>query len=359
MDAIFGHEAAELIRVRKLSSDELRAKEVRDHPELPGVKEHQQFLTLVEDAEEEEQQEELDRLYSAAKKEKKARGKDKGKDEAKKGENQEGDKEQKDVKDKKAALEKDAKKAMSDASAKIKWALGLSDHLREAVKSDFDTKKKVLEAKAWGSLCMKSLLVLAGDFNFGPLERDVTEKLASGESRGCTGPWTEKLASYAPGNASRDFKRNEPVMVEVAAKVETGSTDSGRMNLPVILPYDVMDYLIGSCHLPIDDLLLNKFWSHLDSVQDPWALSTSDFRKAAGANVIPLGFYGDEACIGLVTDPYNQIYGSLAEADSIEQAGKTFLLAYRHNRLLRQCFGEEVRRKRGDVYSFMGYIFSK
>lgn len=39
MDAIFGHEAAELIRVRKLSSDELRAKEVRDHPELPGVKE--------------------------------------------------------------------------------------------------------------------------------------------------------------------------------------------------------------------------------------------------------------------------------------------------------------------------------
>lgn len=82
-------------------------------------------------------------------------------------------------------------------------------------------------------------------------------------------------------------------------------------NLPVILPYDVMDYLIGSCHLPIDDLLLNKFWSHLDSVQDPWALSTSDFRKAAGANVIPLGFYGDEACIGLVTDPYNQIYGLL------------------------------------------------
>ncbi|CAK9009441.1 unnamed protein product [Durusdinium trenchii] len=72
-----------------------------------------------------------------------------------------------------------------------------------------------------------------------------------------------------------------------------------------------MDYLIGSCHLPIDDLLLNKFWSHLDSVQDPWALSTSDFRKAAGANVIPLGFYGDEACIGLVTDPYNQIYGLL------------------------------------------------
>lgn len=80
--------------------------------------------------------------------------------------------------------------AMSDASAKIKWALGLlpsleklrgsqvnllnltlslalasitmsrSDHLREAVKSDFDTKKKVLEAKAWGSLCMKSLLSL-------------------------------------------------------------------------------------------------------------------------------------------------------------------------------------------------------
>ena len=80
-------------------------------------------------------------------------------------------------------------------------------------------------------------------------------------------------------------------------------------SLPLILPYDVMDYLIGSCNLHIEEELINQFWSHLDSVEDSWALSTREFRKAVGDKVIPLGFYGDEACMGLVTDPYNQIYG--------------------------------------------------
>ena len=70
-----------------------------------------------------------------------------------------------------------------------------------------------------------------------------------------------------------------------------------------------MDYLIGSCNLHIEEELINQFWSHLDSVEDSWALSTREFRKAVGDKVIPLGFYGDEACMGLVTDPYNQIYG--------------------------------------------------
>lgn len=70
-----------------------------------------------------------------------------------------------------------------------------------------------------------------------------------------------------------------------------------------------MDYLIGSCLLPIDDVLLDQYWNHLDSVHDPWAVSTKDFRRACSKNVVPLGFYGDEACMGLVTDPYNQIYG--------------------------------------------------
>ena len=38
MNAIFGAEAAELIRVRKLDTEELRNKETRFHPELPGMK---------------------------------------------------------------------------------------------------------------------------------------------------------------------------------------------------------------------------------------------------------------------------------------------------------------------------------
>lgn len=35
MDDLFGKNAAELMRVRKLESEELREKEVRFHPELP------------------------------------------------------------------------------------------------------------------------------------------------------------------------------------------------------------------------------------------------------------------------------------------------------------------------------------
>ena len=35
MDKLFGREAAELMRVRKLESEELAAREVRFHPELP------------------------------------------------------------------------------------------------------------------------------------------------------------------------------------------------------------------------------------------------------------------------------------------------------------------------------------
>lgn len=35
MDKLFGHEAAELMRHRKLESEELSEREVRFHPELP------------------------------------------------------------------------------------------------------------------------------------------------------------------------------------------------------------------------------------------------------------------------------------------------------------------------------------
>ncbi|CAL1169044.1 unnamed protein product [Cladocopium goreaui] len=317
MNAIFGAEAAELIRVRKLDTEELRNKETRFHPELPGMKEHMQYLTLVEDAEEEEHQEELDRLFQAIDNDSSDSVRKKEKKNAKKSKKDKNDKKEKkakdedDKKDKKeeedpekaanAKLAKDAKKAIGDASTKIKWALGLSDNLRQAVKTDVETKKADLVTSAVVEACNVARCELESSEQFGPLERDVTEKIASGEARGCTTPWTAKLASYAPGNAARDFRHNEPVMVEVAVKVETGSTDSGRVSLPLILPYDVMDYLIGSCNLHIEEELINQFWSHLDSVEDSWALSTREFRKAVGDKVIPLGFYGDEACMGLVT----------------------------------------------------------
>lgn len=78
--------------------------------------------------------------------------------------------------------------------------------------------------------------------------------------------------------------------------------------LPVLLPYDIMEYLISSCQLKISDGAINSYWSHLESVNDTWALNTKQWRDAVG-RVWPLGLYGDEACMGLITDPYNQIYG--------------------------------------------------
>ena len=64
----FGEELAEQVANRKLLDGELSQTEVRYHPEFPkGEKfceEMRQFLTLVDDAEEEEAEESIDRLFS-------------------------------------------------------------------------------------------------------------------------------------------------------------------------------------------------------------------------------------------------------------------------------------------------------
>ena len=48
--------------------------------------------------------------------------------------------------------------------------------------------------------------------------------------------------------------------------------------------------------------------AHLDNVSDDWALTTEEYRATAGV-VWPLGFYGDEAAIGLINAPTNKILG--------------------------------------------------
>ena len=80
--------------------------------------------------------------------------------------------------------------------------------------------------------------------------------------------------------------------------------------LPLLLPYDVMQYLISDCGLTLEEQLVENYWSHLDSIGDPWAASNREWRTAVGSrNVWPLALYGDEANINLVTDPYNKIFG--------------------------------------------------
>ena len=75
------------------------------------------------------------------------------------------------------------------------------------------------------------------------------------------------------------------------------------------MPYMIMEYLILSCQLTIADEVVNSYWSHLESVNDAWAISTQEWRRAVGGGVWPLGLYGDEAALGLITDPYLKIYG--------------------------------------------------
>lgn len=64
----FGKDLAEQLANRKLLDKELRQKEVRYHPEFPegtpSCEEMKQFLTLVDEAEEEEAEESIDRLFS-------------------------------------------------------------------------------------------------------------------------------------------------------------------------------------------------------------------------------------------------------------------------------------------------------
>lgn len=77
----------------------------------------------------------------------------------------------------------------------------------------------------------------------------------------------------------------------------------------VLLPGTIMEYLISECGLSLSDQLVQKYWSHLEAMQDEWALSTSLFRHNAGSSVWPLGFYGDEAVVGLQGNPQLKVLG--------------------------------------------------
>lgn len=95
-------------------------------------------------------------------------------------------------------------------------------------------------------------------------------------------------------------------MVKVPIKLSDDSVQEEL--LPLHLPYDIVRYLFCDIHLSIRPEVLDNYWNHLDSVGDDWAASTRSFRAAAG-RVVPLGFYGDEAVIGLINAPTNKIHG--------------------------------------------------
>lgn len=89
-------------------------------------------------------------------------------------------------------------------------------------------------------------------------------------------------------------------------KLPDGS--KGEASLPLHMPYDIMKYLIADCGLQLDAGLVSNYWSHLEKVKDNFATMTKEFRHVAG-KVWPMGFYGDEAAMGLINAPTNKIYG--------------------------------------------------
>ena len=78
---------------------------------------------------------------------------------------------------------------------------------------------------------------------------------------------------------------------------------------PIQLPRKILEYLVSQCHLSCADLQVEKYWKHLESVGDDFALSTREFRRLARSPVWPLGIHGDEAAIGLINAPTNKING--------------------------------------------------
>ena len=96
-------------------------------------------------------------------------------------------------------------------------------------------------------------------------------------------------------------------MVEVEVK-----TDGDKIRpaaLPVLLPEDILKYLIGECSIPLNDEACEAYWEHFESVGDEQALSSRTFRLLEQKPVIPLGIHGDGASMGLIGGPQEKIMG--------------------------------------------------
>ena len=103
-------------------------------------------------------------------------------------------------------------------------------------------------------------------------------------------------------------RSKEPLLLTIPVKLPDGS--HGETQLPLQLPHLVLDYLMQACGLALPDSRVRRFWQHMDSVRDAWALSTADFRNASESLVWPLGLYGDEACMQINNAPFDKITGS-------------------------------------------------
>ena len=78
--------------------------------------------------------------------------------------------------------------------------------------------------------------------------------------------------------------------------------------VPLLLPEDVLDYLL-ECGLQIDDGDCQRFWSHLEQVNDEIAVKSRNFRRLLTSQCWPVGLHGDEANMGQTNAPFDKIIG--------------------------------------------------
>ena len=116
-----------------------------------------------------------------------------------------------------------------------------------------------------------------------------------------------------PSHIERDFFASVDLPVDIRSvktfiKPDDGVSDLQEMevDLPIIYPHELWQYLINSGRLTVDANIVHAFWRHFrEEVRAPWAMA-----HPAQSDHIPIGLYGDdvvytktnEKLIGLLLD---------------------------------------------------------
>ena len=99
----------------------------------------------------------------------------------------------------------------------------------------------------------------------------------------------------------------EPCMVDVELK--TGEDEIVTTAVPCILPEQILEFLLTKCDLDIDERRCQQYWDHLERHNDEVAVDSKQFRNLQDKQVYPLGIHGDEANMGIISQPYSKIIG--------------------------------------------------
>lgn len=79
--------------------------------------------------------------------------------------------------------------------------------------------------------------------------------------------------------------------------------------VPLLLPEQILEFLMSKCDLQIDEQLCQRYWRRLELHNDEVAVESSQFRRLQDKEVWPLGIHGDEANIGIISQPTSKIIG--------------------------------------------------